>query len=81
MPEDMLETFSPMVRLLCEQLLACPGVTAGVAVAAQVSLTVHLHPLDAPGTPAVGEMVLMFSASCFLYYMDERQHNPQLVSA
>lgn len=47
---DTLKTLSPTVRLPCEQFLVCPGVTAGGAVAAQMSLMVNLHLLDAPGT-------------------------------
>lgn len=89
MPEDTLKTFSPTVRLLCEQFPVCPGVTAGVAVAAQMSLVVNLHLLDAPGTqPREHQQqerwfwcpVPLVSKNHF-YYMDERQHNPQLVSA
>lgn len=87
----MLKAFNPTARLFTvNSPLSVPVSQLGVAVVAQMSLMVNLHfwfmfqEHTAQVILGGAEMILMFSVSCFQkspYYMYERQHNPQLVSA
>lgn len=84
-PEDTLKTFSATVRLLCGQLLVSQlgwqWLLRCLSWSVCISLVLQEHSSGNTSSRRDGFDVQCLISKNHLYYMDDRQHNPQLGSA